>query len=133
MDSWDDHERWPQGWPLRPRLLDRGRLALLEALGQRQFALAETMLDDLVAFARVWRPDMVVHDAVSYAGPVVASLFSGARVSHLWGSPGLQRLEMKELGDEPRRQGTSGSSSATAHRCSRGRTLGSIRARRAWV
>lgn len=101
LASWHDHDRWPEGWPVRPQLLDERRLGLLEALGQRQFALAANMLDDLVAFARHWRPDLVVHDAVSYAGPVVASVLGVPSVSHLWGSPGLQRLEMKGLGDEP--------------------------------
>ncbi|MET9297420.1 nucleotide disphospho-sugar-binding domain-containing protein [Streptomyces sp. NPDC003077] len=99
--AWHDHDRWPQGWPVRPELLDERRLGLLEALGQRQFAMAANMLDDLVAFGRAWRPDLVVHDAVSYAGPVLASVLGVPGVSHLWGSPGLQRLEMKGLGSEP--------------------------------
>ncbi|MER6687606.1 nucleotide disphospho-sugar-binding domain-containing protein [Streptomyces minutiscleroticus] len=99
--AWHDHDRWPAGWPVQPELLDEKRLGLLAALGRRQFALAGNMLDDLVAFARDWRPDLVVHDAVSYAGPVVASVLGVPNISHLWGSPGLQRLEMKGLGDEP--------------------------------
>ncbi|MEU4209192.1 nucleotide disphospho-sugar-binding domain-containing protein [Streptomyces sp. NPDC026206] len=101
LSSWHDHDRWPADWPVRPELLDDRRKGLLEALGRRQFAMAEAMLEDLVDFGRHWRPDLVVHDAVSYAGPVAASVLGVPNISHLWGSPGLQRLEMKGLGPEP--------------------------------
>ncbi|MFJ9520157.1 nucleotide disphospho-sugar-binding domain-containing protein [Kitasatospora sp. NPDC101801] len=101
LAGWHDRDRWPARWPVEPGLLDAPRRQLLEALGQRQFALAGRMLDDLLAFARHWRPDLVVHDAVSYAGPVVAAALGVPNVSHLWGSPGLQRLEMKGFGDQP--------------------------------
>ncbi|MEV6210115.1 nucleotide disphospho-sugar-binding domain-containing protein [Kitasatospora sp. NPDC051914] len=101
LTAWHDHDRWPARWPVEPALLDDSRKRLLEALGQRQFAMAGSMLDDLLAFARHWRPDLVVHDAVSYAGPVVAAALGVPNVSHLWGSPGLQKLEMKGFGDEP--------------------------------
>nr|CAE17547.1 glycosyltransferase [Streptomyces griseus subsp. griseus] len=101
LSGWHDHERWPAGWPVTPSLLDGRRKELLEALGQRQFAIAAGMLDDLVRFGEAWRPDAVVHDAVSYAGPVAGSVLDIPSVSHLWGSPGLQRLEMKGLGPDP--------------------------------
>ncbi|BFO18349.1 DUF1205 domain-containing protein [Streptomyces sp. KM77-8] len=101
LSGWHDHDRWPAGWPVAPELLDDRRKELLEALGQRQFAMAAGMLDDLVEFGRSWQPDLVVHDAVSYAGPVAASVLGVPSVSHLWGSPGLQRLEMKGLGPQP--------------------------------
>ncbi|MFJ3789684.1 nucleotide disphospho-sugar-binding domain-containing protein [Kitasatospora sp. NPDC090091] len=101
LSAWHDHDRWPARWPVEPDLLDASRKQLLEALGQRQFAMAAGMLDDLLAFARHWRPDLVVHDAVSYAGPVAAAALGVPNVSHLWGSPGLQKLEMKGFGDEP--------------------------------
>jgi glycosyltransferase len=50
-----------------------------------------------VAVGRAWRADLVVHDAVSFAGPVAATVLGVPSVSSLWGSPGLQRLEMADL------------------------------------
>lgn len=32
----------------------------------------ESMLDDLVAFARSWRPDLIIWDPLTYAGPIAA-------------------------------------------------------------
>jgi glycosyltransferase (activator-dependent family) len=42
-----------------------------------EYLTGESMTDDLVEFARAWRPDLVVWDSLTYAGPV-AALASGA-------------------------------------------------------
>ena len=34
--------------------------------------IAETMVPDLLEFGRWWRPDLVVYDPITYAGPIVA-------------------------------------------------------------
>ncbi|MFF5187969.1 nucleotide disphospho-sugar-binding domain-containing protein [Streptomyces sp. NPDC000345] len=101
LAAWHDADGWPQGWTERPGLLGARRLELLENLAGLQFAIAATMAPDLVAFARVWRPDVVVNDAVTYAGPVAAAVLGVPCVSQLWGSPGVHRLEMRGLGTEP--------------------------------
>ncbi|MGY3520304.1 glycosyltransferase [Micromonospora sp. PTRAS2] len=101
LAGWHEQSRWPEDWPLRPGELDADQLALLANLGRRQVLTAESMLHGLLGVARDFRPDVVVHDAVSYAGPVVAAVRGVPNISHLWGSPGLQRLEMAELGDKP--------------------------------
>ncbi|MGX9886900.1 nucleotide disphospho-sugar-binding domain-containing protein [Streptomyces sp. NPDC002276] len=99
--SWHRQERWPDDWPVHPELLDDAQFALIENLGRMQALMASAMLDDLLDLARYWRPDLVVHDAVTLAGPVVAAAVGVPNVSHLWGTPGLQRIEMRRLGDEP--------------------------------
>ncbi|MFF3263900.1 activator-dependent family glycosyltransferase [Streptomyces sp. NPDC002932] len=43
----------------------------------------ETMIPDLVEFARVWRPDLVVWDSLTYAGPIVAGVVGAAHVRSL--------------------------------------------------
>jgi len=101
LATWHEQSRWPVDWPLHPEVLDGDQLALLANLGRRQALTAESMLDGLIGVATDFRPDVVVHDAVSYAGPVVAAVCGVPNISHLWGSPGLQRLEMVELGEKP--------------------------------
>ncbi|ADG80066.1 putative protein OS=Tsukamurella paurometabola (strain ATCC 8368 / DSM / CCUG 35730 /CIP 100753 / JCM 10117 / KCTC 9821 / NBRC 16120 / NCIMB 702349/ NCTC 13040) OX=521096 GN=Tpau_3487 PE=4 SV=1 [Tsukamurella paurometabola] len=45
---------------------------------------AEPVLDDLVAFARSWQPDLVVWDQLAYAGPVAARACGAAHARLLW-------------------------------------------------
>lgn len=56
---------------------------------QRSFsqfvAIADLMADDLLSFARDWRPDLIVHDPLSYAGPLVARLIGVPAVRNLFG------------------------------------------------
>ena len=72
-----------------------------ERLAGLQFAMADAMVDDLVDFSRAWRPDLVVHNTVSFAGPVAAAVLGVPSISHHWGGPGLHRVEMRRLGSEP--------------------------------
>lgn len=101
LAPWHQQERWPLDWPVHTDRLTEEQRALIENLAAMQFTMAGAMVDDLVAFARDWRPDLVVHDAVSFAGPVAAAACGVPAVSHLWGSPGLQRIERRGHGDEP--------------------------------
>ena len=48
-------------------------------------ALADEMLDDLLALARGWRADVLVHDPTTYAAPAVARALGVPSVRHLWG------------------------------------------------
>lgn len=47
-------------------------------------AYSEAMLDDLYEYARWWRPDLIVFDPTTFAGPVVAAALgvSSARLIH---------------------------------------------------
>ncbi|MET8142435.1 nucleotide disphospho-sugar-binding domain-containing protein [Sphaerisporangium sp. NPDC005288] len=74
---------------------------MLENLANMQFAMCEAMVDDMVAYARSWRPDVIVHDPVTFAGPVTGQVLDVPTVAHMFGSPGLLRIEMKDLGSEP--------------------------------
>jgi glycosyltransferase DesVII len=43
----------------------------------------EPMIDPLAEFARAWRPDLVVWDPLTYAGPIVAGVVGAAHVRSL--------------------------------------------------
>jgi glycosyltransferase (activator-dependent family) len=50
------------------------------------------MLDDLVEFARSWRPDLVVWDAMTFAGPVAARACGAAHARMLFGVDHIGRM-----------------------------------------
>jgi UDP:flavonoid glycosyltransferase YjiC (YdhE family) len=47
--------------------------------------VAAAMVDGLLAQARAWRPDLIVYDPLTHAGPVVARLLGIPAVRHLFG------------------------------------------------
>ncbi|WP_406379446.1 nucleotide disphospho-sugar-binding domain-containing protein [Streptomyces sp. NBC_01618] len=59
--------------------------------------LAEAMADDLVAFGRAWRPDLVVHEPTAYAGPLAASVLGVPAVRFPWGADLMHRAATAEL------------------------------------
>jgi hypothetical protein len=70
---------------------------------------AQAMADDLLALARSWRPDLIVYDALTFAGPLVARLIGVPAVRSLFGpdvtyftrttglSPVLERFGLDDL------------------------------------
>lgn len=46
----------------------------------------DRMIDDLVAFARCWQPDLVLWDPLTFAGPVAAAVVGAAHARLLFGS-----------------------------------------------
>jgi UDP:flavonoid glycosyltransferase YjiC (YdhE family) len=53
--------------------------------------LTEAMVDDLVALARSWRPDLVVYEPTAWAGPLAAAVSGVPAVRHLFGADLLYR------------------------------------------
>lgn len=102
LEPWRRPGRWPPGWASRPELLPPEAVRVLDALAAKQVAVAEAMLDDLVEFARWWRPDLVVYDAISLAGPVVAAVLDVPAYGHTWGTATVMQVEMERLGDQLR-------------------------------
>jgi UDP:flavonoid glycosyltransferase YjiC (YdhE family) len=49
-------------------------------------ARIDMSVDDSVAVATAWRPDLVVHDLMDYVGPFVAAVCNVERVSHTFGA-----------------------------------------------
>jgi UDP:flavonoid glycosyltransferase YjiC (YdhE family) len=47
--------------------------------------LATNMLDDTLALAEHWRPDLIVFDPTTFAGPLVAAAIGVPAVRHVWG------------------------------------------------
>ncbi len=94
-------EPWPTDWAVRIPELDRAKWDYLEAAGRYMIAAAEAMVDDLVAFAREWAPDVVVYDSYSYAGPVAAAAIGVPGVRHLGGPDSALRLEVIQPGVQP--------------------------------
>ncbi|MFD8492849.1 glycosyltransferase [Amycolatopsis sp. NPDC059657] len=84
--------RWPSDWPSRIPSLDETQRRILTSLEDRQAGIAEGMLPDLLPLARKWRPDIIVADASTYAGTVVASNLGVPLVCHQWGGPAVLDL-----------------------------------------
>jgi glycosyltransferase len=96
-----NQDPWPPGFAGDLSMLDEAQLDLLHRYGQYQIASAEAMADDLVAFARHWRPDLVCYETGTYAGAVVASVLGIPGVRHLYGSDSYPRLELRAPTDQP--------------------------------
>ncbi|PSK97843.1 L-2-deoxyfucosyltransferase [Murinocardiopsis flavida] len=68
----------------RPEILTyqyvRGCLAAFASSTGWDFPVDDSMYDDLVAFSRDWRPDLVLWDANTFAGPVAARASGAAHV-----------------------------------------------------
>jgi UDP:flavonoid glycosyltransferase YjiC (YdhE family) len=47
--------------------------------------LAEAMVDETIGAARSWRPDIIVHEATSFAGPLAAAVMGVPTVRHIHG------------------------------------------------
>ncbi|MGW2331267.1 nucleotide disphospho-sugar-binding domain-containing protein [Streptomyces sp. NPDC001700] len=92
---------WPADWPVRPGVLGPEQHGVLRALGDQRVAIAEAMAQGLVAYARCWQPELVVHDASTYAGTVAAAALGVPAVGQLWGSTALPRLDRQRLDGPP--------------------------------
>ncbi|RKT54691.1 activator-dependent family glycosyltransferase [Saccharothrix australiensis] len=64
-------------------------------------AFTAPILADLVAYARWWRPDLVVWEPTSYAGPIVAGACGAAHARALWSLDvfGVTRGHFRRLRD----------------------------------
>jgi len=73
-----------QEGPLPP-----GRLpeAMRIALAEKMIAVAEALTDELVAFARQWQPEAIVHDIAAVSGEVAAAVLGVPAIGHTWGLP----------------------------------------------
>ncbi|MEU9155358.1 nucleotide disphospho-sugar-binding domain-containing protein [Streptomyces sp. NPDC048417] len=81
--AWYDDD-WAAGWAGRPEALTEAQEHTLRAASGRQLAVADAMLDDLLAHAAQWRPDLVVYDPLSFAGPVLAAVLGVPGTAHGW-------------------------------------------------
>ncbi|WUI00912.1 DUF1205 domain-containing protein [Spirillospora sp. NBC_00431] len=87
----------------RARLADR----IDELMGEPYIRSAEAMSEDLVPFARTWRPDLVVSDPLVMAAPVVAQAIGVPLVHHMdgtlvtpeFGFPGRRLYEGRWAGE----------------------------------
>ncbi|SDM55655.1 UDP:flavonoid glycosyltransferase YjiC, YdhE family [Allokutzneria albata] len=69
---------------------------------------AEAVVDDLVAFGRVFRPDVLVHEPFNLAGAVAAQALGVPVVKHLWAADFSETIPVEEAvatGDLVRRFG----------------------------
>src|SRR5437763_3553500 len=61
----------------------------IQRMGERAtgmfMAVADAMVDDLVAFAQAWRPDVIVYDPLTYAGPIAGPVTGLPAGGHLCG------------------------------------------------
>jgi len=57
-----------------------------------RWAAPNSLLDELLRFARRWRPDLVVWDPIMYAGPLVAHVVGAAHVRMLYAADQSARI-----------------------------------------
>jgi len=57
----------------------------------------DSVMDDLVAFARQWRPDLVIWDMLTYAGPVAARACGAAHARLVLATDGIGQLRTSYL------------------------------------
>jgi UDP:flavonoid glycosyltransferase YjiC (YdhE family) len=83
-DSFTDFQSHLARWP---RPVDMSEL--LDKFGAGTLSLyvdiAEDMLPGLHEYAVAWRPDLVIHEPTTYAGPIVARSLGVPSVRHIWG------------------------------------------------
>lgn len=94
------HRQLPPDWSLHPELLDDGQRAAIEVLGRNSAIAAGYIVDDLIEFARYWRPDLVIHDTAGFAGAVTAAAIGVPNVRFLTGV-GLRPMETRVASSEP--------------------------------
>jgi glycosyltransferase (activator-dependent family) len=61
----------------------------------------DDMIDDLVAFARRWRPDLVIWDMLCYGGPIAARAAGAAHARLPLGTDGIGQLREVFLRERP--------------------------------
>ncbi|WP_173132948.1 nucleotide disphospho-sugar-binding domain-containing protein [Kibdelosporangium persicum] len=61
----------------------------------------DSLLDELLSFAKQWQPDLVVWDPLMYAGPLVAHVVGAAHVRMLYAADQTARIsfQYQELGE----------------------------------
>ncbi len=94
-DQWGEGVDPPPAWRML-RTLEDETIAMFGALWRNSPVpepsrtslwgeVAEAMTDGLLALARSWRPDLIVYDPLTYAGPLVATLLGIPAVRSLFG------------------------------------------------
>ena len=67
----------------------------------------DPMVDDLVAFCREWRPDLVVWEPITFSGAIAAEACGAAHVRYLWGADIFARTRARflaRMGEQPASQ-----------------------------
>ncbi|GLZ36631.1 glycosyl transferase [Actinokineospora sp. NBRC 105648] len=101
LTSWHKQSRWTTDWYGRPELLSAGQREMYAALGHKQTAMAASMVKGVVDFAVAWRPDLVVHDAVTFAGLVAGAVLGVPSAATLWGNIALPEHHLDLFSGEP--------------------------------
>ena len=60
-----------------------------------RWAASDSFLDDLIPFARRWKPDLVIWDPIIYAGPLIAQAAGAAHVRMLIATDQTARLSFQ--------------------------------------
>ncbi|GAA5051560.1 activator-dependent family glycosyltransferase [Nocardia callitridis] len=76
-----------------------GLLALEHMASSAMFATMndDRMVDDIVAFARGWRPDLVISETFTFAGSIAARVVGAAYARFTWGPDGALRARQALL------------------------------------
>ena len=92
---------WLADWPTHPESLAPEQTSVLERLGRYAIAVADGIADDLVAFTRQWRPDVIIHDELALSAAVAGTLLGVPCVRHSHGTQDAFRMEYRITDNEP--------------------------------
>jgi glycosyltransferase len=99
VDTAYDQPPWPADWPAHPGSLASDQVRLLEGLGRYTVAVADGMADQLVAYARQWRPDLIVHDTLALSAVIAGALLDVPCFRYTHGTQDVFRVEYSISGD----------------------------------
>ncbi|HEV8555106.1 MAG TPA: glycosyltransferase [Actinophytocola sp.] len=84
---YDDDRPWPKDWPAHPDALEPWQRDVVYELRRYTLAVAAGMADDLVAFARQWRPDLILYEPLALsvtAAPDVCCVLTAHGTQDVW-------------------------------------------------
>ncbi|MYW90668.1 activator-dependent family glycosyltransferase [Amycolatopsis rubida] len=84
----------PGSNPVQDQYAEDDPAAEFETLVARLYPLMcpDSLFEDLIGFARTWRPDLVVWDMLTYAGPVVAQACGAAHARLVLATDGVAQV-----------------------------------------
>lgn len=90
-----------QRWPADRSNWSDAQRELVHRMALTMYEVADAMTDDLVAYARSWRPDLIVHESVTFAGAVAAEVLGVPTAAYGTGMPIIPGMLVKRENPAP--------------------------------
>ncbi|SDW71111.1 glycosyltransferase [Amycolatopsis xylanica] len=94
-----DRASWREDWVAAPERITEEQRAYFRTIGGWATAFAAAQADELIALARGWRADVLVHDGTQFAAPVAAAVLGLPTARFLAGHSGMLRIDTAYTGE----------------------------------